>query len=66
MQVLFFATIFANVAGRLLPKFKQFAIHSPYFLVFLALGKVAIAPLAFLYLKSGPPWHDDMAAVGEA
>lgn len=65
LQVLFFSTILANLAGRTLPKWKQFAVQSPFFLMYLGFLKLALAPVCFLYLKSGDRWHNDAAAAGE-
>ena len=65
MQVLFFSSIFANLFGRLLPKFKTLSVRSPLFLLALAVAQAAVSPIAFVYFKSGPSWHSDLAAIGE-
>ena len=66
VQVLFFSTILANLAGRTLPKWKQFAVRSPLFLMYLGFLKLALAPLCFLYLKSSDRWHNDAGATGQS
>ena len=65
VQVLFFSSIFANLFGRLLPKFKTLSVRSPLFLLALAVAQAAVSPIAFVYFKSGPSWHSDLAAIGE-
>ncbi|KAK9817758.1 hypothetical protein WJX72_001709 [[Myrmecia] bisecta] len=63
-KVLFFARLFADVAGRTLPRIKRLAIRSPYLLLALGLTKACVCPVFFLYLKSGDSWHNDYLAVG--
>lgn len=63
-QVLFFSRIFADLAGRFLPRLRWAAVASPLGVLGVAGLKVGCAPLLFLYLKSGAEWHSDVLAVG--
>jgi hypothetical protein len=62
-KVLFFGRIFADLAGRTLPRLPALRPASIWPVLALAAGHLAVAPLFFLYLKSPPRWHSDGAAV---
>lgn len=63
-QVLFFARLFADVTGRVAPRLRVLAPQSPLLLAALGVGMVATLPGYFLYIRAGPGWHSDAAAVG--
>ena len=65
-QVLFFARLFADVTGRVAPRLRVLAPQSPLLLAALGVGMVATLPGYFLYIRAGPRWHSDAAAVGAA
>ena len=64
MQVLFFARLFADVAGRSTPRVKRLAIESQNMLLSLSCCLIAAVPLFFVYIKL-LHWHNDYLATGE-
>ena len=62
--MLFFVRLFADVAGRMLPRIKSLALRSSAPLLGLALGVTAAMPLFFVYLKAPARYHNDYGIVG--
>jgi hypothetical protein len=62
-KVLFFVRIFSDIIGRILPRSNFFKPLSIRPVMVIALIKLAIEPLFFVYLKSDAQWHSDIAAV---
>lgn len=59
-KVLFFGRIFADVAGRLLPRSKFFVPSSINAVLIIALCKLTAEPLFFVYLKTPERMHSDV------
>lgn len=57
-QALFFCRIFANLAGRTLPRIKAFVITSPTALLLLACNHLWLAALFFTYIHTRWLQHD--------
>ena len=58
--------LFADVAGRMLPRVKALSLRSSGPLLALALGVTAMVPLFFVYLKAPDSWLNDHAIIGAA
>jgi hypothetical protein len=62
-KVLFFVRIFSDILGRILPRSRFFKPETIRPVMVIALLKLATEPLFFIYLKSSPKFHSDLAAV---
>lgn len=65
-QWLFFTRLFADLAGRLLPRLKRLALRSQGSVLALGMLMLALTPLFYLYIALAPPWLvSDALACGE-
>uniref|UniRef100_A0A1D2AFS1 Equilibrative nucleoside transporter 4 n=1 Tax=Auxenochlorella protothecoides TaxID=3075 RepID=A0A1D2AFS1_AUXPR len=62
-RILFFARVFADIAGRLAPRSRFATPSSPRALLGVALFKLALVPIFFAYLKAPPAWRSDVGAL---
>lgn len=62
---LFFVRLFADLAGRLLPRLRLLAVQHPFAVLTQALMMVALTPLFYLYIIFAPTWFlsDTVACV---